>query len=141
VLHRRKGQREDVPWVRCEFKEVQQGKTESKWVYCKSNLCSTNNYTVKDLEFSVIDALRGLQAAQKRHVEITTQQGVLSEERHTSLMQGLREATGKMTLLSQKVENLTNVMLQSYGGLPVQVPNQTLPDFSYLVNPPDPSFL
>jgi len=127
-----------VLWVRGEFKEVQQGKTESKWVYRKSSLCPTNDYMVKDLEFSVIDALRGLQAAQKRHVEITTQQAVLSEERHTGLMQGLHEATGNMTLLSQKVENLTNVMLQSYGGLPVL--DQSLPDFSYSVNPPDLSF-
>ena len=107
-------------------------------MYRKSSLCPTNNYTVKD--FSVIEALKELQAAQKSHIEFTSQQALLSEERHTNLMQELRESTGKTTLLAEKLETLVNVgTLQPYGGLIDQSLSNM--DFSYLVNPPDPSFV
>ncbi len=94
---------------------------------------------VNDLDFSVIYALRGLQAAQKSHVEFTSQQALLSEEQHINLMQKLCEATGKMTLLAKKLKTLMNFMLQPYGGLTDQS-FLNIPDFSYLVNPPDLSF-
>ncbi len=97
-------------------------------MYRKSSLCPTKNYTAKD--FNVIEALRELQADQKRHVEFTSRQALLSEERHTDLMQ-------KITLLTEKVETLVNVVtLQPYGGLTDQsITNMDFSSFS------EPSFV
>jgi len=104
-------------------------------------MCPINNYTVKDSEsdFSVIDASRGLQAAQKSHIEFTSRQALLSEEQHTNLLQELREATGKVTLLAEKLDTVVNVVLQPQGGLTDQ--NINNPYFPYIGNPPDPSFV
>lgn len=111
-------------------------------MYRKSSLCSsTHNYTaLKD--FNIIDALKGLQATQKSHVEFTNRQALVSEERHTNLMQELHEVTGAMTLMAEKFKTLVNhVTLQPDGGpMDQSLLNTNMPDFSYLVNPTDPSF-